>query len=159
MIEVRIPKEITDYEAKIFFGMSGRKLISFGIAVAISFILFFALRGVLSLQMLGRIAIIIDTPIVAVGFLHKNGLTMEKWIPIILKHKLNNHKLTYVIDENDCEDKKEAINKHAANKETVPEWHGYYVQNKKALKQKRKITSSKIKAAKEESRTARRRLR
>lgn len=159
MIEVRIPKEITDYKAKILLGMSGRQLISAGIAAATSLILFFSLRDVVSLQMLGRLVMIINIPVIAVGFLQKNGLTMEKWIPIILKHKLNNHRLTYVTDENKCKDKKEEIKKNAAKKEIVPEWHGYYVTSKKEQKHKRKITSSKIKAAREESRTARRRLR
>lgn len=158
MIEVRIPKEITEYKEKILLGMSLRQLICFAIAIATSFGVFFLLKGIFSLSTLGTIIMIINIPIIAIGFLKKNGFTMEQWITIVLNQKLSNNKLSYITNLDNENEKEESDKNDNKKKEQSPEWQGYYVRTEKEQKHKREFTSSKIKGARKESRTARRRL-
>lgn len=158
MIEVRIPKEITEYKEKILLGMSFRQLICFAIAIATSFGVFFLFKGIFSISTLGTIIMIVNIPIIAVGFLKKNGFTMEQWIPIVLNQKFSNNKLSYITDIDNENEKEERDSNDNKKKEPRPEWQGYYIRTEKEQKQKREFTSSKIKGARKESRTARRRL-
>lgn len=158
MIEVRIPKEITEYKEKILLGMSLRQLICFAIAIATSFGAFFLLKGMFSFSTLGTIIMIINIPTIAVGFLKKNGFTMEEWIPIVLNQKFRNNKLTYKTSLNDEYVEEENYNNDNKKKKKKSEWQGYYIRTEKKQKQKRELTSSKIKGARKESRTARRRI-
>jgi len=89
-IEVRIPKEITAYKEKVLFGMSIRQLACFSAAIVLSVGTYLLLTKVLWLTMdtASYIIIIESVPLMAVGFITKNGFTFEKYAALFVRHQL-----------------------------------------------------------------------
>ena len=89
-IEVRIPKEITDYHEKILGGMSIRQLVCFGTALVLgvgSFLLLTFVVG-LSMEITSYIVMLETMPLMALGFIRPSGMTFEKYVAIFLQYKL-----------------------------------------------------------------------
>mgnify|MGYP003836434405 FL=1 len=107
-IEVRIPKEITDYKEKILFGLTIRQLLCFICAVILGLVSYFIVSKFLGTQAAGYVVIIEVLPIFALGFFKKNGFTFEKYLKLILKHKLGQNKRKYQTELN-IQHKKEDI--------------------------------------------------
>ena len=80
-ISVPIPKEITEYEEKIMFGLSLRKLVCFSSAVVLGVGTYFLCTKVLGLTMDTASYIIIAEalPLMALGFIKKDGMTLVCW--------------------------------------------------------------------------------
>lgn len=106
-ISVPIPKEITEYEEKIMFGLSIRKLICFVIAIVSSIGTYFLCTKALGMTMDGAsyVIIIVAIPFMALGFIKKDGMPFEKYFVLFMRHKNGIHKLYYkpelVIDSMD----------------------------------------------------------
>lgn len=78
MIAVRIPDEIRKYKEKIMFGLNTRQLLSFVAAVVLVIPLFWYGRLYLSDDALFWGCLFIVIPLLAVGWVNYNGMTMEK---------------------------------------------------------------------------------
>ncbi len=104
-VSVQIPKEITEYEEKIMFGLSIRKLICFSVAVVLGVGSYFLCTKVLGLTMdtTSYVIIIESLPLMAMGFIKKNGMPFEKYFALVIRHKTGMNQLSYkaelVIDE------------------------------------------------------------
>lgn len=96
-IEVRIPKEITEYKEKIIFGLSLRQLIFFVLAILVSGGSYFLLTMVFNWDkdLVGYIVIFEVFPLLALGFVRKNGFPFEKYAALIIRHKTGIHKRPY----------------------------------------------------------------
>lgn len=96
-ISVPIPKEITEYEEKIMFGLSLRKLVCFSSAVVLGVGTYFLCTKVLGLTMDTASYIIIAEamPLMAFGFIKKDGMTFEKYAALLIRHKTGMNKLSY----------------------------------------------------------------
>ena len=96
-VSVSIPKEITEYEEKIMFGLSLRKLVCFTSAVVLGIGSYFLCTKVLGLTMDTASYIIIAEamPLMAFGFIKKDGMPFEKYFALILRHKIGQNKLSY----------------------------------------------------------------
>ena len=94
-VEVRIPKEITEYQEKILFGLSIRQLICTFLAIVISIPSYILLRNRLGTDITGYIVMLEVVPLLALGFLKPNGLKFEKVFIMFLKHKLGKSKRNY----------------------------------------------------------------
>ncbi|WP_435924232.1 PrgI family protein [Paenibacillus sp. DYY-L-2] len=96
-IEVRIPKEITEYKEKILFGMSIRQLICFSAAIVLAVGSYLLLTKVfyLSMDAASYVIIIESIPLMAIGFVKKNGFPFEKYFALFLRHKTGRNKLLY----------------------------------------------------------------
>lgn len=152
-IEVRIPKEITEYKEKILFGLSIRQLICFSSAILLcvgTYILLVNFLG-LSKDIVSYIVIIEAMPLLAAGFIKKNGLTFEKYAKLFLKHKFGTKKRTYktelLID--DKEDGNVWFTEKKRKSEKIRECEPFKIT---AAERKRNIkeTKRKIKKAREE---------
>lgn len=99
-ISVPIPKEITEYEEKIMFGLSIRKLICFSAAVVLGVGSYFLCTKVFGLTMdtASYIIIVEAIPLMAVGFIKKNGMPFEKYAALLIRHKIGMNKLTYKVE-------------------------------------------------------------
>jgi len=99
-ISVPIPKEIREYEEKIMFGLSIRKLICFSTAVVFSVGTYFLCTKLfgLTMDMTSYIIIIEAMPLMALGFIKKNGMPFEKYIALYVRHKIGMNKLSYKTD-------------------------------------------------------------
>jgi len=169
-IEVRIPKEITEYKEKIMFGMSGRQLICFVAAIVLgigSYVLCTSVLG-LTMDTAGYVIILLSLPLLAVGFIKKNGFTFEKYAYMIVRHTIGQQIRPY---------KTELLIDKISTTEEAPKRKGNYAWiferqsykntgggelrngaseistcNKKGRKAKRKATLRTIKAARQEHR-------
>jgi len=179
-IEVRIPKEITEYQEKIIFGMSVRQLICLSSAVVLSIGTYILLTSVLGLSMnVASYVIVIESlPLMAIGFLRKNGLTFEKYAALFIRHKvglqIRKYKTELLIDQINTEEErgvskyawifeKENTRRVASKKEQKEDkreserkWECYKTTKKKR-RAKRKTVLRKIKTARKEQREIRRR--
>lgn len=87
-IRVKVPKEIKDYQEKLMGGMSVRQLVFFVLAVLISVgvTAYCVLVLHMSVDTAGYIVIPILIPIVAFGWIRKEGMPLEKYGKIILNY-------------------------------------------------------------------------
>ncbi len=94
-IEVRIPKEITEYQEKILFGLSIRQLISFTIALTTGVTTYLLAATLWGEDVAGYIVIIEVMPIFAIGFIRINGFNFEKYLGLMLRHMLGYRRRRY----------------------------------------------------------------
>lgn len=105
MIEVRIPKEITEYKEKVMFGLSIRQLIIFTITILLSIGTYLLLTNKLGMTMdsASYVIIFMSIPLLAVGFIKINGFPFEKYFMLVVRHKTGKQKRPYgtslLIDE------------------------------------------------------------
>lgn len=172
-IETRIPKEIEEYKEKIIFGLSLRQMMFFILAIILSALAYLICVVILKLSMnfSSYVILLIAMPLMAIGFLTKDGQPLDKYLQLVLRHKFGYNKLPYeakltVFEETEHDN---SIKKH--NRE--PKTSGFegntgragrtdreafiYLETKASSKAKRKVTQGKIKTAKAEYRTAKQR--
>lgn len=93
MLEAKIHKEITEYEGKIFFGMTGKQIICVLTACVINIPLFFLLYKSLGVEITGYICIIVAAPIIAIGFFKYKGVSFTTLVRRIFRFYIKNQKL------------------------------------------------------------------
>ncbi len=181
-VSVSIPKEITEYEEKIMFGLSLRKLICFSTAVVLGIGSYFLLTKVFGLTMnsASYVIIIEAMPLMALGFVKKEGMPFEKYFALMVRHKIGIKKLSYetelVIDKlpGSADEAKERKSEYAWIFEKQTDQRGtgkkpggkaktprreavIFEVTKKGRKRKRKEACRSIKRARQEYRTEKRR--
>lgn len=170
MIEVRIPKEITEYKEKVIFGLSIRQLIFFTLTIILSLFSYFILTKKLGLSMDSASYVIIleSLPLLAIGFIKINGFTFEKYAVLVIRHKLGTQKRKYktnllidkVREEKDLMEGGRRKNvKHSKEKKERRKSKNIreatlFISTKKDKKRKRKETLQQIKRARKEYRKA-----
>ena len=96
MIEIKIPKEITDYKEKFLFGLTVRQFVSAVAALAICVPLFIFGKDFLGEDIVGWLIILIAAPIFAFGFFKYDGMHFEKFLMLLYRQKwLEPQKRTY----------------------------------------------------------------
>lgn len=175
-VSVWIPKEITEYEEKIMFGMSLRKIICFSIAILLGIATYLIVTFLfkISMDIASYIIIIEAVPFMAIGFIKIDGMNFEKYFLLYIRHKIGTNKLYYkpqlIInseknleqgdEENDRIFKKYIFKrKYAFRRKTRDEIFKetestLYKDTKKGRKRKRKKALEEIKRAKQEFRSA-----
>jgi len=99
-LEVRIPKEITEYREKIIFGLSARQLASTGVALGTGVGLYFFLKNIIGSNLTTYVVMILVAPIFAFGFYRKNGMSFEKFTKLYIRHLFCVHKKKYATELN-----------------------------------------------------------
>lgn len=84
-MEVRINREVRDYQEAIFFGLNLRQLIFSVLAVGIAIAIYFGLKDILGTEMVSWLCILGALPFGATGFIKYNGMTAEKFISAYIK--------------------------------------------------------------------------
>ncbi|MCL1912341.1 MAG: PrgI family protein [Eubacteriaceae bacterium] len=92
MLEVKIPKEIMDYQEKFLLGLSIRKIISLACAISLSIFIcqILSITFGLSLNSASYVAFAISLPVMAVGFIKIDGYNFEKYASLFLRHYFAN---------------------------------------------------------------------
>lgn len=90
-IEVRVPKEITEYQERIVGNLSIRKLIIVIISSGVSIVMGAFLTRVVGMTMSNAswFIIIVNLPILCFGWYRKHNLTFEKYMKVILSYHLS----------------------------------------------------------------------
>ena len=84
-MEIKINKEIRDYQETLFFGLSLRQFVcSAGVALAI----YFALRNVFDRETVSWVCIVSAAPVAVAGFFRYNGMTFERFLWAFIKSEL-----------------------------------------------------------------------
>ena len=79
-MEVKIPKEIREYQEAVFFGLSARQFVCSLLAVGAAVGLYFLLKPLAETAETGWICILGAAPFVACGFFKYHGMTAEKFL-------------------------------------------------------------------------------
>ena len=87
-IEVRINKEVRDYQESIFFGLSLRQLVFALLAVLVAVGVYFGLPGVVGTGELGWICVLAAFPFALCCFFTYNGMTFEKFLLAFIRSEL-----------------------------------------------------------------------
>ncbi len=95
-MEVKINREIRDYQENIFFGMNLRQLIFSIIAVGVAVGIYFGLREPLGSETVSWLCILGAFPFAALGFIKYNGMNAEQFVIAYIKSEfLTPRTLTY----------------------------------------------------------------
>lgn len=84
-MEIKINKEIRQYQESIFFGLSLRQFICALLAVGMAVAVYFLFKNPLGEETVSWLCIVAAAPIAAMGFFQYNGLTMEQFLWAWLK--------------------------------------------------------------------------
>ena len=84
-MEVRINKEVRDYQEAVFFGLSLRQFVFSVLAIGISVALYFPLSRIVGDVEIGWICILGALPFALCGFVRYNGMTFETLVLAILR--------------------------------------------------------------------------
>ncbi len=87
MIEIKIPKEITDYKEKFLFGLTVRQFVSAVAALAVCVPLFVFGKDLIGEDIIGWLIILIAVPIFAFGFFKYDGMPFEKFLAMLYRQK------------------------------------------------------------------------
>lgn len=81
-MEIKIPKEIRDYQESIFFGLSARQFIFSILAIVVAVGVYFLLREPLGFETVSWVCILCAAPFAAMGFFRYNGLSFEQFVVV-----------------------------------------------------------------------------
>lgn len=79
-MEVRINKEVRNYQESLFLGLSLRQLLFALLAVAVAVGVYFGLRPVLGNGEIGWVCVLAAFPFALGGFFQYNGMTLERFL-------------------------------------------------------------------------------
>lgn len=86
MIEVKIPKEITEYKEKLFFNLNLRQTICSALVISINVPLYIFGQDYISSDVLSWIVILVAVPIFFAGFFKYNSLNFESFLMALIKY-------------------------------------------------------------------------
>ena len=87
-IEIKINKEVRDYQESLFFGLSLRQTVFSLLAVAVAIAAYFLLRGTVGDEIIGVVSILAAFPFALCGFFHYNGMTFERFTLAFIRSEL-----------------------------------------------------------------------
>lgn len=158
-IEVRIPKEITEYQEKILFGLTIRQLICFASAIVLGVGTYWLVSKYFGTEVASYVVIFEVMPIFALGFFKKDGFNFESYVSLILRHQLGTNKRGYKTELDVERFEKEVQHVQYAQKKKKTrrsEADGIsFTRTKENRKAKSKAIARKIKAARKEYKSVR----
>ena len=77
-IEIKIPKEIREYQESIFFGLNTRQFVCSLLALGVAVGLYFLLRDTAGTEIAGWACMLGAAPFAACGFVRYHGMTAEQ---------------------------------------------------------------------------------
>ena len=84
-MEIKVNREIRDYNEALFLGLSLRQLIFSALAIVVAVGVYFLLRDIVRLETLSWLCILCAAPFAALGFIRYNGMTAEKLLLCIFR--------------------------------------------------------------------------
>ncbi|MDR1070272.1 MAG: PrgI family protein [Gracilibacteraceae bacterium] len=164
-----IPKEITEYHEKIMFGLSIRQLLCFAVAILGGAATWFFCAKLLRLpfDLISYVVIAEAAPLMALGFIRKDGQPFEKYASLVIRHRFGRLRLNFTAAPRGSAALDPAV-KAAARRErrkshvrfaekTHPQYECQRFEvTKKERQRKRKAAQRKIAAARQEYRAAKR---
>ena len=94
-LEVRVPREILDYEEKIIGGLSLKQLKYTAISIVVGVILYICFAPLIGIDKTTNIIIIGVLPIASLGFVKVKGYELSKYIKIRYNHAFSEKQYFY----------------------------------------------------------------
>ena len=85
-MEVKINREIRDYQESIFFGLNLRQLIFSILAILVAVGIYFGFQNLLGTETVSWLCILGAFPFGAMGFIKYNGMTAEQMLRVMRPH-------------------------------------------------------------------------
>jgi hypothetical protein len=79
LVEVKIPKEIREYQEAIFFGLSARQFICSIAATGGAVLVYFVFHHAVGVETISWLCILCAAPFAALGFFRYHGMTAEQF--------------------------------------------------------------------------------
>ena len=146
-MEVKINREIQEYQENIFFGLNLRQLIFSILAIGAAVAIYFGLRDVLGTETVSWLCVIGALPFGAMGFIKYNGMSAEQFITAFIQSELLTPKRltlkgTDIVPDKDEDDEEpefeeEPIGKKQSKKKTKKKGGTSYAQKSKPNPKKR----------------------
>ena len=112
LIEIKMPKEITEYKEKFLFGLTVRQCVSAAAALAICVPLFIFGKDYLGEDMVGWLVILIAVPIFAFGFFKYEGMPFEQFLLLLYGQSRRNESMRNYPCFGTAETKSSKMNSH-----------------------------------------------
>lgn len=87
-MEVKMNKEIRDYQESMFFGLDFRQCVFSVLAIIAALGIYFSLRDVAGDEITGWLCILGAAPFAACGFFKYHGMTAEQFLWAVIKSEL-----------------------------------------------------------------------
>lgn len=87
-MEVRINKEVRNYQESLFFGLTLRQFLFALLAVGVAVGVYFGLRTVLGTGEIGWVCVLAAFPFALGGFFQYNGMNLERFLLAFLRTEL-----------------------------------------------------------------------
>lgn len=84
-MEIKVNREIRDYNEAIFLGLSLRQLIFSAMAICVAVAVYFLLKDTLGMETRSWLCILCAAPFGALGFIRYNGMTAEKLLVCVFR--------------------------------------------------------------------------
>ena len=85
-MEIKINKEIRNYNEYIFFGLSLRQFIFTSLACISAVIIYFIGKTIIPTRIVSWLCILVSFPFIAIGFLTYNGMKAEEFLIVLFKY-------------------------------------------------------------------------
>ena len=88
MIEVKVNKEISDYQETLFFGLTMRQFVCSALSVVIALLFYILLHKVLARELVSWFCLLGALPVAIAGFFKYHGMTFERFLWAWLKSEV-----------------------------------------------------------------------
>ena len=88
ILEVRINKEVRDYQESLFFGLSLRQFLFALLAVAVAVGVYFGLHTVVGNADVGWLCVLAAFPFAICGFFTYNGMPAERFLLAVVRSEI-----------------------------------------------------------------------
>lgn len=96
MIEVKVPREISDYKQKFLFGLTVRQCVSVALALGICIPLYIFGKKAVGEDIISWLVILVAVPIFCFGFLKFNDMPFEKFMVTVIRQQIEPQRRVYV---------------------------------------------------------------
>ena len=97
-MEIKINKEIRDYQESIIMGLSARQFLFSAAAVAAAVGVYFTLKKPLGAETVSWVSVLAAFPFAALGFVKYHGMTAEQFIAAYVKQQMTPKELPSMPD-------------------------------------------------------------
>ena len=85
-MEIKINKDIRNYNEYIFFGLNLRQFIFTFLSCLSALIIYFFGKAILPTRIVSWLCILVSFPFIAIGFLTYNGMKAEEFLVVLIKY-------------------------------------------------------------------------
>lgn len=95
MIYVPVPKEIKEYEKKVFQSLTLRNIICLGLGIGLGIGTFFLTKNILGTDLASYLVMIVAIPFILVGWIKINDVPFDRFFMIVMQHYRHKQLLLY----------------------------------------------------------------